>query len=697
MYQAEVLTMLAALQWLKAFGLPVVETRPAGSVEEVVALAREFGFPVVLKIDSSAVSHKSDIGGVRLNLSTEEEVVRAFKELRKVAKSYDPEAGVTVQPMLSPLAEVIIGMHTDPQFGPVLAFGIGGTLVELLEDLSWRLLPLGKEEARAVLREVKGASLLWGYRGRPQGDVEALADLLGQVATLVQSQEDVISLDLNPVLLFPQGHGVAIADARLVRGKRKRRAWPLPPRAKLQRLFAPGSVAVVGASPERRRLGYTVIENLLRDGYRGEIYPVNPAYEQILGLKAYPSLRSLPTAPDAVVSAVNPEATIELAKDCAAAHAGGLVVYASGFKEMGAEGEALEQRLGETCAALGLPCLGPNSPGFINTHLNLSLVFFPFRLRRGGVSLVTQSGGVGGALYRQAMEEGLGIAKWIGVGNRLSLGFAAALDYLGGDPETQVIGVYMEGADDAREFALKAREVVRHKPVLVYKVGTNPAASQAALTHTGALAGSPALYQAIFRQHGVLLARDAFSLISGCKALALAPLPQGNRLGIITITGGGSVIILDRVMAAGCALAELSPATQEAVRSLLGERAPVLVQNPLDLTMYGFQAKILLTAMEAVLADPAVDLLLAMIPIHPYYPFPFEKVPQMQEQSGKPIVLYWVVQDVLPEELRRQQEELQAGGVPVYTMAEQAAWGTGYLVQYAQIRAGQGLASGWPF
>ncbi len=675
----------ASKEWLKSLGLPVTETLRIRSADEAVALADKIGYPVVLKIDSPHISHKSDIGGVKLNLTTEKAVRNAFEEIMEAAKPYDPDASLTIQPMLFPLMEVIIGIHTDPQFGPVIAFGSGGVLVELLKDLSWSIIPLAREDALSMIRAIKCSSLLFGYRGKPAGDIEALIDLLVRVSEVVAKDEEVISLDLNPVLVFPEGKGIAIADARLQRGIRRREILPPIDKERLKRLFSPATVAIIGASPNKKKLGYTAIENLLRDGYQGEIYPVNPRYEYILGLKTYPALDAIPTPPDTVISGVGPEATIELIKECISCRAGGLVIYAAGFKEMGEKGETMEQSLNDVCAKTNLPCLGPNTPGFINPHLNLNLTFFPFPMRKGGFSLITQSGGVGGNIYRLAIEEGFGISKWIGVGNRCTIGFAKLIEFLHDDPETKVIGVYMEGADDAREFALKATEVTKRKPVIVYKVGRHPSSSMATLTHTGALAGSYILYKSIFRQHGILLAENAFSFISGCKALTIAPLPKGNRVGILTITGGGNVIIMDYLLSVLDCLPEFNENTVNHLKDLLGEDAPIVIHNPLDLTMHGFQAEILITAIETILSDPGIDMLLAMIPVHPHRPFPFDEVLKLQRKTGKPVILYCVVQDVLSKALQKNIEELQTGGIPVYVTPEQAGWGTLYLLEYARI------------
>jgi acetyltransferase len=194
------------------------------------------------------------------------------------------------------------------------------------------------------------------------------------------------------------------------------------------------------------------------------------------------------------------------------------------------------------------------------------------------------------------------------------------------------------------------------------------------------------MYERLFRDHGILLAGDVFRFMSGCKALTLAPLPRGNRVGLITVTGGGNVIILDHLIAAGCRLGRISTKTEKEIYELLGGKAPVRIQNPLDLTMVGFQTEIIIRAMEALLADPEVDLLISMIPIHPHHPFPFAEVTRLQRQSTKPVILCWVLQNMLSEGFRQQQWELQANGVPVYLTVEQAAWGVGYLVQYVQSR-----------
>ena len=212
-----VLSEIEAKQLLAAAGIPVIEARLAGSADEAAKVAAEFGLPVALKIVSPQITHKSDAGGVKLGLATSEAVRAAFEEIVASAKKFAPEAqieGVAVQRMAEPGVEVIVGMTTDPQFGPVLMFGLGGVLVEVLKDVAFRVVPLTPRDAREMVRDIQGFPLLEGHRGRPPADLAALESLLASVSSFVEQHPDIVELDLNPVFAYPKG-AVAV-DARIV-------------------------------------------------------------------------------------------------------------------------------------------------------------------------------------------------------------------------------------------------------------------------------------------------------------------------------------------------------------------------------------------------------------------------------------------------------------------------------------------------
>lgn len=451
----------------------------------------------------------------------------------------------------------------------------------------------------------------------------------------------------------------------------------------VNRIFNPRSVAIVGATDSPDRVGYNLVESVLWGGFTGAVYPIHPRLTAILGRPVYPSLASLPGPVDVVVIALNQFATVDLLADCARAGAAGVICVAGGFKEMGDEGQALEEQLVNRARELGLKLIGPNTLGLINTRAPFYSTFYPLRLKPGKVSFVSQSGGVGLTIMHRCTEEGLGIAKWVGVGNRGSLEFADYLQYLAGDPDTSVIGMFVEGTEDARRLVELAGEVSRAKPVVILKGGVTEAANYAALTHTGSMAGSPQLFRDACRQYGVLTASTVGQLVAMCKALSLAPLPAGNRVGVFTHTAGPSILALDELTRQGCVVPPLSTATLRRVEEIIGPNPPVVLKNPLDVAGLGFLASDYGRLAETVLADPAVDILLAIYCLHKNWRFPSPELVRAREDHGKPVVALYVSthQGAAPEE-----ETLQGAGIPLFTSAEEAAAGVAALTQLARYR-----------
>ncbi|MBC7105019.1 MAG: CoA-binding protein, partial [Firmicutes bacterium] len=263
----------------------------------------------------------------------------------------------------------------------------------------------------------------------------------------------------------------------------------------LRAVFYPRAVAVVGVTDTPDRVGYNLLESVLSGGYRGPVYPVHPRLKEVQGLKVYHRLEDVPGPVDLAVIGLNQHATVEAVETCGRLGVKGVVCVAGGYREMGDEGKELEERLVAAARRYDMVLIGPNTLGMINTEAGLNTTFYPMPLRPGRVSFLSQSGGIGLIVLRRAEDEGLGINKWVGVGNRSVLEFADYLEYLAEDPGTSVIGVFMEGIDDARRFVQTAARVAETKPVVIYKAGRAEGVNYAALTHTGSMAGSFAVFR----------------------------------------------------------------------------------------------------------------------------------------------------------------------------------------------------------
>ncbi|RKO67645.1 acetate--CoA ligase family protein [Desulfofundulus salinus] len=453
----------------------------------------------------------------------------------------------------------------------------------------------------------------------------------------------------------------------------------------LNGIFYPRSVAVVGVTGSSDRVGYNLLQSLIYSGFQGKIYPIHPRLESLQGLPVYRSLEEVPGPVDVAVIGVNQFATVEVVEQCGKKGVKGVICVAGGFREMGPAGKALEERLIAVARQYNMEVVGPNTLGLINTRANLNATFYPLRLPRGKVSFVSQSGGVGLTILQKAVDEGLGINKWVGVGNRSTLELSDYLEYLARDDSTAVIGVFVEGTDDARRLVQVAGEVARRKPVVFYKVGRSDAVNFAALTHTGSMAGSYQMYKQILQQFGLLVVESALEMVAACKALAMAPIPRGNGVGVVTHTAGPSIVLLDEAGLRGGVFPPFAESTMERIKGVLGQNPPVVLKNPLDAAGQGMQAATFGRLVEAVLDDPRIDLLVAAYCLHLNWRCPTSELLAAQKQSSKPVVALYISTQ---EQVREEREILHSRDIPVYITPEEAAWGVSALLHYALQRGG---------
>jgi len=462
-------------------------------------------------------------------------------------------------------------------------------------------------------------------------------------------------------------------------------------RSQLQAVFYPRSVAVIGATDDPQRVGFNLLESVVYGGFRGKIYPVHPRLQSILGLPVYRSLDEIPGPVDLAVIALNQEATVAVLEDCRRRGVRGVVCVAGGFGEMGEEGAELEKRLAEMAAASDMLVIGPNTLGLINNDARLYATFYPLRLPAGRVSIVSQSGGVGLAVMQKALDEGMGVNKWIGVGNRTQLEFADYLEYLAADDGTDVIGVFLEGTDEARRFMQAAGRINLTKPVVVLKAGRSEEAGRFAVSHTGSMAGSYCLYRDICRQQGLPVVETIEELVAVCKALSLCSIPRGGRVGVLTHTAGPSIVAADRILLMGGELPAPAASTIAGIKEVIGQNPPVVLKNPLDVAGLGFAAGPYGRLAGVMLQDPGMDMLLAIYCLHKNWPFPTEELIRAKQKWGKPVIAYYVS---TWEGCRQERPRLQEAGIPLYTGAEEAARAVGALVHYARLTGRRG-AVGW--
>ena len=529
---------------LDACGIPVPPHQVVTSAGDARAVAGRIGYPVVMKVISPEIVHKSDVGGVVTGIEGPDDAEAAYHAIMRNAAARAPEAtitGIIVEKQVPGGLEVLIGGKTDPSFGKVITFGLGGRLVELLQDVSIRVLPVTKDDIRAMIREIEGYRLIGGYRGEPPKDEEALVGIIGKMARHFAEDPGIREFDLNPVIVYEQG--VSVVDARIIVGDSPgagaaRLSIRAPPE-----IFYPGSIAVIGASASPNKVGYSVLRNLL--SFPGDLYPVNPARTELFGRKTYSSVVDIQGPVDWAVIAVPARLVPGVLEECGEKGVRLAIIVTAGFREIGGEGVALEERIVEIARRHGIRITGPNCLGIMMPHQGINATFDPVSPRAGDVAFVSQSGAIITTVVDWSLPEEFGFSSVISVGNQADLGFEHYLRFAEQDPATSSVTLYIEEIQDGRGFMHIVRQVAESKPVVAVKSGSSRKGRIAASSHTGSLAGSYEVYVAAFRQAGVIpvqTLRDAFNL---AELLASEGYPQGNRAIAVTSAGGFAVLASD--------------------------------------------------------------------------------------------------------------------------------------------------------
>jgi acetyl coenzyme A synthetase (ADP forming)-like protein len=579
------LTALEGKRLCEAYGIPTPQEGLATSAEAAVHLAKDIGYPVVLKIASADILHKTEAGGVLTGLATAAEVQRGYETILQNVRAYRADAniaGVQVQQMLPAAQEVIVGATTDPSFGKLVAFGLGGVLVEVMQDVTFRLAPTTRPEALAMLDDIAGAAVLRGVRGAAGVDREALAGLIEKVSHLVHDFPEISEMDLNPI--FASSNGATAVDVRIVVD-----FSPPTPRYRpsqeeilraMQRIMRPDAVAVIGATPEDGKIGNSVMKNLLNGGYQGAIYPIHPRAEEILEQRCYKSVLDVPGPIDIAIFCIPARFVASVLEEVGQKQIPGAILIPSGFAEIGEE--ALQQQVVRVARQYNVRLMGPNIYGFYYTPKNLCATFCTPYNEKGQVALSSQSGGVGMAIIGFSRSTKMGVSAIVGLGNKSDIDEDDLLTFFEQDPNTQVVAMHVEDLKDGRAFAEVAQRVSKKKPVVVLKAGRTAMGARAARSHTGALAGNDKVYDAVLRQSGVIRAMSLNDMLEFARGLQILPTPQGENVVIVTGAGGSGVLLSDACVDNGLQLMRIPPDLDVAFKRFIPPFGAS--GNPIDIT-----------------------------------------------------------------------------------------------------------------
>lgn len=546
----------AAKNILQQYGIPVVAETVVRDADAAVAAAAELGYPVVLKGLGAALQHKTERGLVHLNLFDAEAVRRAAAKIAEGAGE-DLE-GLLVQPRITGQRELMTGMFRDPQFGPVVLFGLGGTLTEALADVAMRLAPLSRWDATQMIAEIRAQKLLSPFRGEAAVDRETLLKVLDGVSRMAVEHPEIAEIDINPLRVTPDGRLVAVDALIALRPPTESAPSLTPvPAKEIGAIFHPRSIAFVGASAQPGKWGNMLVVNTISGGYEGRIFLVNPKGGTIAGRPVYRSLLDIPDPVDLVVVTVPARHVQPLVDECRQKGIRYMVLITSGFSEAGDEGKALEAELVKAASEAGVLILGPNTMGIANPHIRLFSTGTTVQPLAGNTAMVAQSGNMGTQLLAFAEHQGIGMRGFSGSGNEAMITMADYLEGFEVDDTTRTVLIYVEGFKDGRRFFESCRRVSRRKPIVLLKGGQTAAGQKAAASHSGAMASDNRVFEALCRQAGIVNVHRPMDLLDLAAAFDALPLPHGPRVAIMTFGGGWGVVTADLCQRLGLILPEL--------------------------------------------------------------------------------------------------------------------------------------------
>jgi len=598
---------------LSQYGMSVPIGKRVADYNEAQQVASEVGYPLVVKALVPDLLHKSDRGAVKVGIENKTSLRRATKELWK----FFPGVPLLVEQMVKPGAELIAGLTNDNYFGPSLMIGTGGVFTEVFHDVDFLVLPAERQDLVRVLTGLKGYKLLTGFRGKPAYGLDQIVDALLAFSRFGWEARDYYeTVDINPLVV--NEHGATALDVKIVLKSHlgsESLLISLPRTDYFDRFFTPQSVAIIGASATPGKPGHVVIKNILANGFGGKLFLINPRGGDIFGLPVLPAVGSLPEGVDLAIIILPAKETPPALREVASKGIKHVVLSAGGFAEVDEYGAQIQQELIDIIRQYNLHVLGPNTSGHTSTPHQFTSTFFPLgKVRPGKVAYIAQTGNFATHTMKYILTgEAFGVSRVVGLGNKIDIEESQALQYLGNDPETSAIVMYLESIKYPRRFLDVAKKVTRRKPVVMLKGGATEAGKHAAVAHTAAMAAEDRLVDGMLRQAGIVRIWDYTHMILAGKALSMAPLPRGNRVSFLAPSGAMLVVLSDLCTRLGLEVPDLALDT---VRRLQEISPPYIrMRNPVDIwgaasvkgVEFGYRE-----GMEAVLRDPNID---AVVPI----------------------------------------------------------------------------------
>lgn len=535
---------------LRSVGVPFAPEKKVNDADTAVSAAEELGFPVVVKLGGDSIAHKTERGLVRLRLGDGAAVREAAESLLAAATPADGDVHLLVAPMIAGNREFIAGVLVDHQFGPTVMLGVGGVLAEAVRDVVFRPAPVTDAQARGMIAQLRTQALLGEFRGEAAVDVDALVGCLVGLSRVATEREDVVSVDVNPLIADRHGKVVAV-DALVELGTR---ATPPGRRTvshteeQFRALFEPKGVLVTGASTHPGKFGFVSLHNILASGYEGAVFGTNLNGEQVLGIETVADIEALPDdAIDLVFVCTPASANPDLLRACAAKGVKAAFLTSAGYGEAGEDGARLEDELVALAESLGILLAGPNGQGVVSTPARLCAQIVAPYPPAGAIAVASQSGNFVSSFMNYSRQSGVGISRAVSAGNAAALGVADLVEWYSRDEASKVSLVYVEGISDGRGLMDRLGQASSVKPVVLVKGGATESGARAAASHTGALAANDAVFDGACRAAGVVRAATVEEAFDTAATFATQPLPQGPNVVVLTTAGGWGVVTSDAI------------------------------------------------------------------------------------------------------------------------------------------------------
>jgi len=569
---------------LAPLGVPFAPELKVSTVEEAVSAAKELGFPVVVKLGGDAIAHKTERGLVRLRLGEDAAVHSAATDLLAAARPEDGEVHLLVAPMVQGNRELIAGVVVDPQFGPNVMLGIGGVFAEAIADVAFRPIPISRDIALDMVQSLRTQKLLGEFRGEAAVNTEQVVATLTALSKAAETNQDIISIDINPMIVTPDGSIVAV-DALVEKGARDvvhTTQRPVYSDAQFRALFEPRGVLVTGASTHPGKFGFVSLHNMLASGYAGAVFGTNLQGEKVLGIQTVADISALPEdAIDLVFVCTPASANPDLLRACSKKGIRAAFLTSAGYGEAGPEGQQMERDLVALADELGILLAGPNGQGVVSTPAQLCAQIVAPYPPAGHIAVASQSGNFVSSFMNYSRQSGVGISRAVSAGNAAALGVADLIEWYTNDDKSKVSLAYIEGITDGVTLMSRLGSSASRKPVVVVKGGATEKGARAAASHTGALAANDAIFDGACRAYGITRAENVEEAFETAATFATQPLPLGPNVVVLTTAGGWGVVTSDAIANEGSL--QLLPLPED-LKAAIDEKLPPRwsKNNPVD-------------------------------------------------------------------------------------------------------------------